>query len=152
METVTNLDTDTVSALKQLIRINIDSSKGFEHAASDIEDDGLAREFNNYAGQRSTYARDLAGYLSLNEADIPDSGTVQGTVHRWWLDVRSKVASGDRHSVLAEAERGEDAIKGRYERLLKDTAGSAVNDVLQKQYTEVKKAHDHIRDLRDAAV
>ena len=33
---------------------------------------------------------------------------------------------------------------------LKNTAGSAVNDVLTQQYAKVKAGHDRVRDLRDA--
>ena len=51
---------------------------------------------------------------------------------------------------LKTGVRGEDAIKHTYEDALKDTAGSPVNPVLQRQYIEVKRGHDTIRDMRDA--
>jgi uncharacterized protein (TIGR02284 family) len=51
--------------------------------------------------------------------------------------------------VLVEAERGEDQIKRAYEDALVRTAGSAMNDVLTRQYARVKSGHDRIRDLRD---
>jgi uncharacterized protein (TIGR02284 family) len=37
-----------------------------------------------------------------------------------------------------------------YEEVLKETAGSAVNDVLTRQYAKVKAGHDQVRDLRNA--
>ena len=49
----------------------------------------------------------------------------------------------------AEAERGEDEIKHRYEEALKAVPGSAVEDVVRSQYERVKAGHDTIRDLRD---
>ncbi|TWT39087.1 PA2169 family four-helix-bundle protein [Blastopirellula retiformator] len=58
--------------------------------------------------------------------------------------------STDCYAILAEAEAGEDHIKHAYEDALKETAGSAMNDVLQKQYAQVKQGHDRIRDMRDA--
>ena len=60
------------------------------------------------------------------------------------------VTNGDAYVVLIEAERGEDHIKEAYEDVLKATAGSAMNDVLQAQYARVKAGHDKVRDLRDA--
>jgi len=60
------------------------------------------------------------------------------------------LSGGDAYAVLAEAERGEDQIKHAYEDVLQETAGSAMNDVLQSQYAIVKAGHDKIRDLRDA--
>lgn len=64
--------------------------------------------------------------------------------------MRSKLNSGDAYVILIEAERGEDHIKDAYEDVLKETAGSAMNDLLQSQYAKVKAGHDKVRDLRDA--
>ena len=57
---------------------------------------------------------------------------------------------GDPYVILIEAERGEDHIKEAYEEVLKETAGSAMNDVLTDQYAAVKAGHDKVRDLRDS--
>ncbi len=70
-------------------------------------------------------------------------------VHRAWINVRSKLNSGDPHVVLVEAEFGEDQIKDAYEDALEQTTGNAMNAVLQKQYSQVKAGHDRIRDLGD---
>jgi uncharacterized protein (TIGR02284 family) len=64
------------------------------------------------------------------------------------MDLRAAFGAGT-HAMLSEAERGEDYIKGKYEEILKGTAGSAVTDVLNRQYRAVKIAHDRVRDLRD---
>lgn len=70
--------------------------------------------------------------------------------HRWWLDLHGKLSGGDVYTVLAEAERGEDRIKAMYEEVIKETTGNPLNDVLHRQYAEIKKGHDNLRDLRDA--
>jgi uncharacterized protein (TIGR02284 family) len=91
----------------------------------------------------------------INDEDIQPgdkiSGSWQAMFHRWWLDLRGSLSGGDAYAVLAEAERGEDKIKQMYEEVLKQTAGNPLSDVLHQQYIEVKKGHDRIRDLRDAA-
>ena len=92
----------------------------------------------------------LQNYVEWNGKDAEDDGSVMAAMHRIWLDVRALFSDGDSYSILAEAERGEDEIKEAYEEVLKDTAGSAMNDVIQAQYVRVKKQHDQIRDLRDA--
>ena len=80
-----------------------------------------------------------------------DTGSTKGMLHRWWIDLKSAVGADSLHSILAEAERGEDEIKETYEQVIKDTTGSPVNDVLHDQYARVKSGHDRIRDLRDAS-
>jgi uncharacterized protein (TIGR02284 family) len=37
-----------------------------------------------------------------------------------------------------------------YEEAIRDTAGSAVNDILQRHYAAVKAAHDMVREMREA--
>lgn len=149
-ETTTTLNTQTIEHLQDLVRINRDSAEGFRKAAELIQDLKLTELFLQIAGQREAFARELRGYVELNDEDGDISTSWEGMFHRWWLDVRALLSSGNDHAVLAEAERGEDKIKEMYEDVLKDTAGSPLNDVLMRQYAEVKVWHDAIRDMRDA--
>lgn len=150
METVSTLRDETISGIQDLIEINIDSSKGFNDAAEKVENKDIANLFRQCATERDQFAGQLKSLIEINGEEPKDSGTLKGTAHRWWLNLRGMVQSGDEHALLAEAERGEDSIKARYEDTLKDTAGSAVNDVLLEQYASVKARHDQIRDMRDA--
>ena len=150
METVSTLTEDTIKGIQNLIEINIDSSKGFEEAADKIDNADIANLFRQCGRERDQYASQLKSIVLVNGEEPEDSGSLKATAHRWWLNIRGTVQGGDEHAVLAEAERGEDAIKHRYEDTLKETAGSAVNDVLQQQYAGVKARHDQIRDMRDA--
>ncbi|MFG0328507.1 MAG: PA2169 family four-helix-bundle protein [Phycisphaerales bacterium] len=145
------LEKKTIKKVQDLISINIDSEKGFAKAAENIEDASLADHFRRIGTERGRFARELQNYVEWKGEDAEDDGSLQGKMHRWWIDIRGTVQDGDRAAVLSEAERGEDKIKEMYEDTLKETAGSEMNSVLQNQYAAVKKAHDQIRDLRDAA-
>lgn len=150
LETKTNLNEQTIDALQDLAQINIDSRDGFRDAADQIPDAALATYFRELADERARQAEELQTYVELNNERPVREGSFLAALHRSWISIRDSLASNETHAVLAEAERGEDSIKGAYEDALKDTAGSAVNDVLQTQYVQVKAAHDRIRDLRDA--
>ena len=150
LETIINLNADTVEKLKDLTKINRDSAAGFKDAADVVANDKLKSLFMTIAQQRVEFARELNAYVDLNEGDTELTSTWKGMFHRWWLDLRGKLSDGDAYAVLAEAERGEDKIKEMYEESIKQTAGNPLNEVLLKQYAEVKKGHDTIRDLRDA--
>ena len=78
------------------------------------------------------------------------SGSVTGTMHRWWLDIKSKVTGGGIYSVLAEAERGEDSIKNEYESALKDVQDAGVIGIVERQYNNVREGHDRVKALRDS--
>ncbi|MAY73322.1 MAG: histidine kinase [Phycisphaerae bacterium] len=150
METTLNLDKNTIRGVQDLIEINIDSSKGFAEAADKIENSDIATFFRRCGERRDVFARELQRAVATSGEEPKTSGSLAGTLHRWWLDLRGTVQDGDEHGVLSEAERGEDAIKGRYESVLKSTTGSPLNATLQEQYVSVKNDHDMIRDMRDA--
>lgn len=150
METVTTLNDETVSGVQKLIEINIDSSKGFTAAAEKVENRDIANYFRRCGQRREAFSGELQRIIGMNGEEPEDSGTLKGTMHRWWLELRGTVQSGDEHAMLAEAERGEDAIKERYEEVLKETAGSPLNAMLHRQYASIKQDHDTIRDMRDA--
>lgn len=150
LETKSTLEDKTVEKLQKLIRANIDSHDGFREAAEQIDDTKVASLFRNLAAERSRIAEELQTYVEWNGKEAEDDGSFSAGVHRAWLDVRSKLNSGDAYVILIEAERGEDHIKDAYEDVLKETAGSAMNDLLQSQYAKVKAGHDKVRDLRDA--
>ncbi len=150
LETPTTLSDDTIDALQDLIRTNIDSVNGFKESAGDVKDARVATLFRELAAERASLASELQNYVEMNHEEAVDDGSTAAAVHRTWINLKSSIVGNDTQAVLNEAERGEDYIKGAYEKALKHTAGSAVNDVLLQQYALVKKGHDKVRDLRDA--
>lgn len=149
LPTVEHLSENTIRGLQELIEINLDSSHGLETAAEKIENPRIASIFRTLAPERRRFAAALQEYVRLNHVEPTDSGSVKGTLHRWWLNIHGTVRAGDEHAVLSDAEAGEDAIKHKYEAVLKDTAGSPLQKTLTEQYERVKAGHDTIRDLRD---
>jgi uncharacterized protein (TIGR02284 family) len=149
-ETIRNLPELTVDKLQDLLRANIDSENGFRDAAEQVDDVALRRIFRQFADERQSNAAQLKQFVEFNGETPVQDGSILATIHRTWMDFKAALTSNDAKAVLNEAERGEDHIKHMYEEILVETAGSAVNDVLQHQYAKVKAAHDVVRDLRDA--
>lgn len=149
LETKAHLKPETIKQLQELIQINVDSRDGFRHAAEKLEDMTLSTLFQSLAHQREEQANELSQYVEWNQEKPDREGSFAASLHRSWITIREALSSDSLYPVLAEAERGEDQIKAAYENALRETAGSAVNDVLTRQYAQVKSAHDRVRDLRD---
>ncbi|QDT07354.1 hypothetical protein K227x_57810 [Rubripirellula lacrimiformis] len=149
LETKTSLSDSTISNLQKLIRANIDSYNGFHESAEELSDPKVASLFRAMGDDRSAMASELQQYVSFNGEEAEDDGSVAAKTHRIWINIRGKLNGGDPYVILIEAERGEDHMKAAYEDALKETAGSAMNDVLTAQYVKVKAGHDKVRDLRD---
>ena len=148
METKLSLEDKTIEKLEELVRINIDSQKGFEDVADHCDDSRIAELFRNLSAQRARQAAQLQELLAANQEEPPKDGSMAASLHRAWIDLRAALGGGT-GAMLSEAERGEDKIKAKYEDALKDHPGSAVSDVLHHHYADVKSAHDRVRDLRD---
>ncbi len=137
--------------LDDLIDLNIDSSKGFEEAAERFDEPQLSSLFREHSAIRSRFAQELQAIVYANGERPSTSGTTLGTFHRWWLGLRGQIARGEEYAILAEAERGEDAIKHRYEEVLEDGLGDSISQIIARQYVSIKEAHDTVRDMRDRA-
>jgi len=149
-DTLTSMSDTVIEVIQELIQLNIDSAEGFTAAAEMIDDSSLASAFREYASERADNAAELKSNVAYNGEEPSQSGSTLGTLHRWWLELRGRITSDKEYSVLTEAERGEDAIKKRYEEALRQTSGTPIHDTLSNQYSGVKTIHDRVRHLRDA--
>jgi uncharacterized protein (TIGR02284 family) len=149
LESKTNLQQDTIDTLQELIQVNQDSREGFHSVADHVDDSRIETLFRGLALQRGLQAEQLRGLVAANGEKPEEDGSYAASAHRTWIDLRAALGGGTA-AMLSEAERGEDMIKEKYESALKQSAGSAVTDVLNQQYAAVKEAHDRIRDLRDS--
>ena len=144
------LDKNTIAWLQALIRVNIDSHKGFEHAAEEVSDPDLTGLFRDCAIQRAAFAEELERLVAGSATEPLDEGTLLGRLHRAWLDLKARLKEGDPHAILVEVERGEDALDSLYESAIFRTTGSPVNDVLHSHLRAVRASHERIRELREA--
>jgi uncharacterized protein (TIGR02284 family) len=149
METITQLEPETIDDLRDLIRANLDSAKFFREAAANVASPGLVDLFESVGRIRAKHASELQAYLRRNEVDAEVGGTLLGTWHRWWLDLRAWANAGDPTTVLAEVEWSEDAIKRTYELLLRRTAGNPLSPVLHRQFAEILVTHEQMHQLRE---
>ena len=144
------MDNDNaVSVLNNLIETCKDGELGFKTAAEGLTNPALKAKFLEYSSQRAEFARALQGEVRSLGADPEKSGSVSGTLHRGWLDVKSAVTGRNDHAILAEAERGEDVAKAAYESAVKETLPASTSTLIQQQAVKVRAAHDHVRDARD---
>ena len=142
---------EIISTLNGLIETLKDGQEGFKQSASGVDDPQLKTLFDNFALQRSKFAGELQSeVVQLGEPEPEDSSSTSGALHRTWINIKSAVTSRDRHAILAEAERGEDSAVSAYRDALEQDLPAPVREIVSRQSSEVKMAHDKIRNLRDA--
>ena len=144
---------ETISTINSLIETLKDGQEGFRQAAEAVQDSALKSLFSEYSLQRSRFAGELQNEaINLGESKPEDSSSTAGALHRTWINLKAAITSRDDHAILAECERGEDsAVKEYRDAMEKEELSSPVRDIISRQYTEVKSAHDRIKQLREAA-
>ena len=145
------LDTkQTIDKLNHLLGTLRDGEKGYREAADEISSTDHKTMLNDYAKQRAQLAEQLKGEIRQLGGDPDDSGSTLAAAHRAWTNVRDAITGKGDYEVIAEVERGEDVAIDNYQDVMKADLPANVQSVVSQQYTEVKAAHDRIRDLKHA--
>jgi uncharacterized protein (TIGR02284 family) len=143
---------EIISTINSLIETLKDGQEGFKQAADAVKDPNLKSLFSEYSQQRSRFAAELQSQArSLGESEPEKSSSAAGAMHRAWINIKSVATSGDDAAILSECERGEDSAVNEYKKALEDNLGAPLGDIVSRQYSEVKSAHDRIKMLRDTA-
>jgi len=140
---------NTVSTLNNLIETLKDGSNGFRTAAEDVKDVSVKSTFTEFAAQRAQMASELQQQVQKLGGSPETTGSTAAAMHRGWINIKQALGAGEK-GILNEAERGEDVAVKSFEKALEEPLPQDVANVVRRQYTEVKQAHDRVRDLRDS--
>ena len=142
----------TVDALNDLTEILKDGEHGYRTAAKDVKSPELAELFRGYATQRAEFGARLQTEVAALGSKPEDSGSLIGSAHRGWINLKSALSTNEPQAVLEEAERGEDAAVAAYKKAMErpEELSTSTRDLIAAQYSEIKAAHDRVRNLRDS--
>ena len=139
----------TDSTLNDLIETLKDGKDGFETAASDVKDPTVKSTFLEFSRQRARFAGELQAEVQRLGGAPEQTGSAAAAAHRGWINLKSALGGGEK-SILNEAERGEDAAVKSYEKAASAKLPPDVAGVVRRQFDEVKRAHDRVREMRDS--
>jgi uncharacterized protein (TIGR02284 family) len=151
-----NRNENHVNALNKLVEINNDRVEGYERAADETDDNTLKPMFLEMSSQSRQFASQL-GILIRELGGEPKEGTTSsGKLYRVWMDIKAALAGKDKKAIVSSCEYGEDVAKGAYKDFFEDDDAKDISErvrtIVQSQYTEIKKAHDQVRAMRDTLV
>ena len=138
------------SALKSVINVLEDGQKGMAEIGDHLKDAALKRYFLAESLTRASFRGELENELHRHGvADVHESGTVEGALHRAWAGLKAKLGGGD-HTLLETAEEGGDEAKRAYNDALEQDLPLPVRQLLTTQQTHILTSHDFVRSHRDA--
>jgi uncharacterized protein (TIGR02284 family) len=140
-----------ISTLNNLIETCKDGEEGFRKAAEGLKDPQVKTQFLAYSRQREQMVRELQQEVGRLGGDPEKSGSISGSIHRGWMNIKSAVTGKDDSAIIAEAERGEDVAKAAYEKAVEEELPAATRALVQQQSAMVHEAHDRVRALEKMA-
>lgn len=148
---MSSIDEDAVITLNVLIETCKDGELGFRTAADDTRNAEAQRMFLMLARERAELAAELQREVQRLGGTPAAAGSVSGSLHRGWMNLTAAVTGSDEGSIIAAAERGEDAAKTAYERALREPLPAAPRMLVERQYSRIRAAHDRVSRLKRAA-
>ena len=141
---------EVIRVLKSVANSLEDSHKGFTDLGEHLKDEHLKAFFLAESLKRASFRGDLENEMHrMGVADVSDTGTAAGALHRAWGDLKAKFGTSD-HDILATAEQGEDVAKKAYKDALEQPLPLPIKEILMTQQAHVIASHNHVRDHRDA--
>lgn len=139
---------DHIKLVNGLVETTIDSADGYAEAAKDADASRYQDLFQRRAQERRSVASELQDEVRRLGGEPKEDGTILAAAHRAFLNLKDAVTKGD-EAVVSEVEAGEDYIKGKYEKALKDTdVEPETRRVIEKAWASVKEGHDQMRDIK----
>jgi uncharacterized protein (TIGR02284 family) len=141
-----------VKLLNSLIETCRDGEKGYAAAADAVKSFDLKKLLQCYAAQRALFATELQTEVQRLGGRPGEGGSLGGSLHRGWMNLKALVTGGSDCAVLAECARGDEAALKAYEEALKTDLPSEVREILQRQQAHTKEAHTRARALAATAL
>lgn len=138
--------------LNNLIATAKDGEQGFRTAAEGVKDPHLKSLFAQFSRERAEIVCELQDAVVRLGGKPDQTGSVSGSLHRGWMNIRAVVSANDEAAIVTEAERGEDVAKQVFEEALREDLPPEVKTVVERAYAKVKAAHDRVREIEQTGV
>ena len=149
------MSTPAAEVMNDLILMNNDRIKGYQKTIKNLKekDKDLQDVFSEIIEQTTEFNRQLSEQVTQMGAEAETHTSASGKMHLAWISLRATFTGHNRRALLAECERGEDALRqGYFEALNEDNDLSSYQwELISEQAAAMKLTHDRIKALRDQA-
>lgn len=137
------------AALEDLLATARDGELGFREAAAHARSPELLALFERLAAQCAAGAAQWQQALQELGGDAEASGTVAAAAQRAWLQIRGLFGGAGDETLLAECERGQDAIVRALREALQRNLPAPLHQAVHREFEQAQRQHDHLKRLRD---
>jgi len=138
------------SKLNDLLERTFDAEKGFKKAAENTEHTYLKRYFERKSLERQNFGIELNNEIRSFGESPEQSGSIEGTAHRTWMDIKAMFSVNNDESMLEEAIRGENTALNDYNEVINDHGlPMSTQSILIRQRDAIASDLQAIKRLED---
>lgn len=130
-----------VDVLNNLIHVNNNHISGYQQATKETKDEDLQMVFSEMLNESVNFAENLGGYVREMGGEVTIEKSVQGNVHRTWVNVKNIIESYEAALKVDEIQQNPEVtgVLKRQRCILLESLKILENINLRFNYKEVKQ-------------
>lgn len=138
--------------LNDLIEISRDGEAFYREALTKVSDPEVRTTFNDMLAIRQKLIRDLSIHVAERGETPEQSGTLVGSMHKLYTDLRAHLSSNTDAVYVSQLEAAEDRLLHSFEDALGADHSPQVIAILREYYPLARTAHGRMKLLKDRKV
>ena len=139
-----------VRELNHLLTRNYDAEKGYTILKNESNHPLLRAYFQEKIAHRYHYRHQIKELIRSLGGEINKGGSMEGGLHRTWLDIKAYATGNDEEALLAEVERGEKVYLGTYDKFLEQPdLPEHIRNTIERQRQSVKITLGDVEQLEE---
>jgi uncharacterized protein (TIGR02284 family) len=111
-------DSEIITLLNDLIRINNDRIEVYERGETEIEDSELKSLFHSMSHESRKYRNEIIGEV-IKLGGMPEEGTtIKGKLFIAWMDIKAAISEKNRDAIISTCEQCEEQVLEVYDSAL----------------------------------
>jgi uncharacterized protein (TIGR02284 family) len=138
-----------VDILNAMIAVSLDGAGTLAKGADIVKDARVKSLLTELAAERDQVVTRLKEEVRGLGGVPEDRGTVVGSAHRLYTEVKNALAPDDGHGVIEEIQRSEERVREKFQELLQQDKAlpPAVREVAELQLEQVRRSCSQVRQL-----
>ncbi|MDQ7918343.1 PA2169 family four-helix-bundle protein [Mesonia sp. MT50] len=140
---------EVAANLNQLLEKTYDAEKGYKDAATNVKDTKMKSFLEEQAQQRNSFGHEIKQEIKAFNQKPDKGGSIAGTLHRTWMDVKTAFSGNENETVMEEVQRGEKAAIEDYDEILAETSlPGSTKSLLQNQRQKIEQAQQSAQNWK----
>ena len=133
--------------LNQLLEKNYDAEKGYKDAADKVQKTRMKQFLEEQAQLRYDFGHQIKSEIKAFDGEVDKGGSVKGSMHRAWMDLKSAVSSDKEANVMEEVQRGEQSALEEYDEVINNAhLPATTKDILTQQRAKIQQAQQSAKN------